>query len=70
MANKYGRVRGEAGGNWAGGWRTGWKSGVFERVEAEGEEWGCRALFIRAATLGPQALLDPSQNHTAANTED
>lgn len=39
-------------------------------VGAEREERGCRALFIRAATLGPQALLDHSQNHTAANTED
>lgn len=33
------------------------------------EEWGCRALFIRTATLGPEALLEHSQNHKAANTE-
>ena len=43
---------------------------VLEKGKAEGEECGCRTLFIRAATLGPQALLDHSQNHTAANTED
>lgn len=33
------------------------------------EEWGCRVLFIRTATLGPEALLEHSQNHKAANTE-
>lgn len=63
-ANKYRRMRIEAG-------RLGGTGEMVGGVECEkGEEWGCRALFIRTATLGPQALLDHSQNHTAANAED
>lgn len=61
------RMRREVGRN-CGNWWNGWSSEVL--VGKQRKEWGCRALIIRAATLGPQALLDHSQNHIAANTED
>lgn len=57
--NKYRRMM-RAGGLW------GLEKWLEETVR---EEWGCRALFIRTATLGPEALLEHSQNHKAANTE-
>lgn len=67
IKSKYRGMRWELGRN-CGNWRNGWSSEVLE--EEHREEWGCRALFITAGTLDPEALLDHSQNHTTANTED